>query len=293
MSSSKGGQQMDRREVEVRLCSLVCVVVAAGLTALPTTASDLVRIVTSVDAATRFGTTAAKARDLVSLRADGGGVQVLTALGSVLPDGVDVDAISLLDDNLVVFSTDVSFNAGGIDADDEDIVLNDRGVLSVIFDGSAAGLPASADIDAVHVLSLSPVDFLYSVDAPIEVGGIVIADDDIVRFDGATHTVVRTGASLIGDETARADVDALWFDPSGNEYVISLDVAIGAGTGRTAAEADDLVRWANGSLTMYFDASAAGVSVPGLDLDAVSFDFAFFADDFETGDTTMWSSTTP
>lgn len=284
---------MDRREVTVRFGSLVCAALAAGLAAVPTAASDLVRIVASVDAATSLGSMQLRDRDLFSVRRDGLGPVVLSTLGNLLPDGVGVDAISLLADNRVVFSTDVSFIAGGIGADDEDLVLCDRGVLSLVFDGSAAGLPDKADIDAVHVLSLSPVDLLYSVDAPIEVGGIFIADDDIVRFDGATHTIVRTGASLIGDETARADVDALWFDPSGNEYVISLDVAIEAGTGRTAADADDLVRWANGSLIMYFDASAAGVSVPGLDVDAVSFDFAFFADDFETGDTTMWSTTTP
>jgi hypothetical protein len=284
---------MDRREVRARLVSLVCAALVAGMAAVPTRASDLVRIVASVDAATSLGSMQLRDRDLLSVRRDGIGSVVLSTLGNLLPDGVGVDAISLVADNRLVFSTDVSFIAGGIGADDEDLVLCDRGVLSLVFDGSAAGLPEKADIDAVHVLSLSPVDLLYSVDAPIEVGGIVIADDDIVRFDGATHTVVRTGASLIGDETARADVDALWFDPSGNEYVISLDVAIEAGTGRTAADADDLVRWANGSLTMYFDASAAGVSVPGLDVDAVSFDFAFFADNFETGDTTMWSSTTP
>jgi hypothetical protein len=284
---------MDRREIRARFVLLVCAALVAGLAAVPTAASDLVRIVTSVDAATSLGSMQLRDRDLFSVRRDGIGPVVLSTLGNLLPDGVGVDAISLLADNRVVFSTDVSFIAGGIGADDEDLVLCDRGVLSLVFDGSAAGLPEKADIDAVHVLSLSPVDLLYSVDAPVEVGGIVIADDDIVRFDGATHTVVRTGASLIGDETARADVDALWFDPSGSEYVISLDVAIEAGTGRTAADADDLVRWANGSLTMYFDASEAGVNVPGLNLDAVSLEFAFFADDFETGDTTMWSSTTP
>jgi len=265
---------------------------ASALFSQASAATELTRIVASVDASTSIATTPVRNRDLLSVKLNGGGATILRTLGDLLPDGVDVDAISLLEDNRLVFSTDVSFRAGGVEADDEDLVLCDRGVLSLVFDGSAAGLPEKADIDAVHVLSLSPLDLLYSVDAPVEVAGIVIADDDIVRFDGATHAVVRTGASLIGDETARADVDALWFDPSGSEYVISLDVAIGAGTGRTAAEADDLVRWANGSLTMYFDASAAGVSVPGLDLDAVSFDFAFFADDFETGDTTMWSSTT-
>ena len=82
-------------------------------------------------------------------------------------------------------------------------------------------------------------------------------------------------------------------DPVNNHYVFSLDVAIRSGPGRTAADADDLVVWSYGMLLMYFDASAAGLTAPGLDLDAVSLDFAFFADDFETGDTSAWSVTAP
>ncbi len=266
---------------------------ACGLFSQESGATDLTRIVTSVDAATSISSLPVRDRDLLSVRLDVGSAYVLPALGNLLPDGVDVDAISLLDDNRVVFSTNVTFETGGVRADDEDLVLDDRGVLSLVFDGSAAGLPPSADLDAVHVVSLAPLEILYSLDAPAKVNGVVFADDDIIRFDGATHTVVHTGASLIGDETARADVDALWFDSSRNEYVVSFDVAIEAGTGRTAAEAGDLVLWANGSLVMYFDASAAGIFAPGLNLDAVDFDTAFFADDFETGDTTMWSNTTP
>lgn len=267
--------------------------IACGLFSLKSGAAELTRIVTSVDAATTINTTPVRDRDLLSVRLDGGSSYLLPALGDLLPVGVDVDGISLLEDNRIVFSTNVTFEAGGVRADDEDLVLYDRGVLSLVFDGSAAGLPETADIDAVHVLSPSPLEFLYSLDAPAAINGVVFADDDIIRVDGASHTVVRSGTSLIGDETARADVDALWFDPNSNEYVISLDVTIEAGAGRTAAAAADLVSWSNGSLLMFFDASAAGVGVAGLDLDAVSIEFAFFADDFETGDTTMWSTATP
>jgi hypothetical protein len=192
-----------------------------------------------------------------------------------------------------VFSTAVSFEAAGVAADDEDLVLLDGGALSLVLDGSAAGIPPSADIDAVHVESLAPLEVYYSVDSPVEVGGVVFADDDIVRFDGVSHTLVRSGASLLGDEAPRADVDALVVDPVNNHYVFSLDVAIEEGPGRTAAEAGDLVLWVNGSLYLYFDASAAGLTAPGLDLDAVDIDIAFFADDFETGNTSAWSATAP
>ena len=245
-------------------------------------AEGLTRIVTSVDAATTIDSKAISDRDLVTLRLDGAGMQVLPALGAMLPEGIDVDAISLLEDNRVVFSTSVSLKAGGIEADDEDLVLFDRGSLALALDGSAAGLPSAADIDAVHVVSLTPVEIFYSLDAPAEVHGVVFADDDIIRYDGSSHTVVHTGAALLGDQAPRADVDALWYDPSREEYVLSLDVSIAAAKGRTAADAEDLVLWANGSLRMYFDASAAGLSAPGLDLDAVSLEFAFFADDFES-----------
>jgi hypothetical protein len=277
----------------IRVVLLGVAVVFAGLVAISAEAVERARLVTSVDAATKLNSAPITDQSVVSIRIDGSGIRVTSALDEILPDGVDVDALSILDDGRVVFSTDVSFEIDGFAADDEDLVLNDRGVLSVVFDGSAAGLPASADIDAVHVVSLAPLEILYSLDAPAEVDGVVFADDDIIRFDGANHTVVRSGASLIGDEMVRADVDALWYDPSRNEFILSLDVSIAAATGRTAADAGDLVLWANGALLMYFDASVAGLSATGLDLDAVSFEFAFFADDFETGNTTMWSNTTP
>jgi len=222
--------------------------------------------VASVDASTIINSAPTSDRDLVPVGLDGG---------------------------RLVFSTSVSFALGGIKVDDEDLVLLDRGALSLMFDGSYLGLLASADVDAVRVESGAPLDVYCSVDAPMKMGSVVFADDDIVRYNGLTHSLVRIGASMLGDESPRGDLDALWMDPSRNEYIFSLDVSIETWTGRTAADAEDLVLWANGSLLIHFDASTAGFAAPGLDLDAVDFGTAFFADDFETGDTTMWYSTTP
>jgi hypothetical protein len=249
--------------------------------------------VTSVDAATKLSSITVSDQSVVSIRIDGGGVQATATLDDILPDGVDVDALSILDDGRVVFSTDVSFEIDGFSADDEDLVLNDSGVLDLVFDGSSLGIPGSADIDAAHVESLAPLDVYYSFDAPVKIDSVVFADDDIIRFDGTTHSLVRLGASMLGDEAPRADIDALLVDPSNNQYFFSLDVAIESGPGRTEAGPEDIVVWFNDALWMLFDASWAGISAPGLDLDALDIDLALFADDFETGDTTEWATTTP
>jgi hypothetical protein len=137
-------------------------------------ATELARVIASTDAATIIGSTPVSDRTLVSIRRDGGCPTVRSALDAALPTGVDVDALSILDDGTVVFSTDVSFDAAGVAADDE-----------------------------------------------------------------------------------------------------------------------DLVAWSYGMVLMYFDASEAGLTAPGLDLDAAALDFAFFADDFETGTTSAWSATAP
>ncbi|MCP4900766.1 MAG: hypothetical protein GY906_27695 [bacterium] len=250
-------------------------------------------VLTSVQSATNLGTTSVRDRDLLSVRLDGASFAVLPALGDLLPDGVDVDALSALADGTLVFSTSVSYKVGGVEAHDEDLVAFQDGVLSLVFDGSASGLPVKADIDAVHVVSLAPLRFYYSLDAPTTVAGIVIADDDIVEHNSGVHTVVLSGADLLGDQAARADVDALWVDADGLEYAVSLDVSIEDSTNRDEADDEDILLKAGQSLLRIFDGSAAGLDVPGLDLDAIHVELALFADGFESGNTSQWSSTKP
>ncbi len=276
-----------------RVVLLGVAAVLAGLVAISAEAVERARLVTSVDAATKMNSAPITDQSVVSIRIDGSGIRVTSALDEILPGGVDVDALSILDDGRVVFSTDVSFEIDGFAADDEDLVLNDQGELSLVFDGSYLGLPASADLDAAHVESLAPLDVYYSFDAPVKMGSVVFADDDIIRFNGTTHALVRSGASMLGDEAPRADIDALMVDPSTSQYFFSLDVAIGAGPGRPAAGPEDIVVWVNGSVILLFDASVVGISAPGLNLDAVAVEIAFFADDFESGDTSAWGSTAP
>jgi hypothetical protein len=244
----------------------------------------------SVDAATAVAGLHCRDRDLVSLKVAGGGAAVMTGLGDALPEGVDVDAVSILDDGTVVFSTASSFVAGGVAADDEDLVALQGSVLSVVFDGGSVGLPVAADIDAVHVVTLAPLELYFSVETPTEIAGTVYSDGDILHFDGSTVSRVVAESTILGAEARRCDVDGLWVDPSRDEYVISLDVSIAGVSSVSAADDEDLLLWTNSLLLVLMDGSSSGLAAPGIDVDAVHVESILFADDFETGDTSAWSS---
>ena len=93
----------------LRWVVLASAFLAAVISPTPSLAVEVGEIVTSVDAATTVGGQTVRDADLLTMKPDGGGLGVLPALGDLLPDGVDVDAVSLLDDGTVVFSTSVSF----------------------------------------------------------------------------------------------------------------------------------------------------------------------------------------
>ncbi|MEE4271172.1 MAG: hypothetical protein V2I67_05840 [Thermoanaerobaculales bacterium] len=133
---------------------------------------ELVRVVSSVDAATTVKAYPTTDRGIVSFRRHGSNLVVGSQLDGILPARVDVDALSLVDGGGLVFSTSVSFEAAGVAADDEDLVLLDGGALSLVFDGSFYGIPESADIDAVQVESLAPLNVCHSVDAPTKMGSL-------------------------------------------------------------------------------------------------------------------------
>jgi hypothetical protein len=284
---------MDHAKLRFPVRAAALVIVIATVSPAQAGAVDLQGVVVSADAATTVDGQTVRDSDLLAMKPDGGGLTVLAEIANQLPDGVDVDAVSILDDDTVVFSTSVSFSTGDVEADDEDLVSYGGGVLALLFDGGADGLPGASDIDAVHVASLTPLDFYYSLDAPAEVHGSVMTDDDIVRFYRGVHSVALTGAALLGDEATRADVDALWVDLEATEFVVSVDVSIARSTGRTAAADEDLVRWVGGSLRRFVVGANVGLDAPGLDVDAAHIQTNLFADGFESGDTTRWSSTIP
>jgi hypothetical protein len=163
--------------------------------------------------------------DVVEYTGSSGSWSVVSALSTVLPNGVGVDAVHCWANGDVVFSTDSSVTFSGGSADDEDLLLYSGGALTLLWDGSAAGLPSTVDLDAVAVLTTSPLSILLSIDTSAMVSGIPCTDDDIIAYSaGAGFSVLLAGSSWLAGEEDRADVDALAMVGSLTDLHVSLDV---------------------------------------------------------------------
>ena len=177
------------------------------------------------------------------------GLVVLENLGT-LPAETDVIALGLeIDgDRLIAFDTTVSL-AGGVIARPGDVVRYDSVSYAVVFDASAAGIPADA-------ASLAPGGFLLSFDTTVDLGGGLVADDeDLVRWNGSTFSLAFDGAAE-GVDTA-LDVDAAQ-DLGGGAFLMSFDT-----TGEIAGivfDDEDVMRFDGSTWSLEFDASATVAS---------------------------------
>lgn len=114
-----------------------------------------------------------------------------------IPNGVITDAVSEIGPNDLLLSFDVTVAVGGITADHEDLVRVHSGVVSLFFDGSAAGIDPSLDLDAAHILS-SNGHLLLAFDGDGTVGGVNFTAEDVLEF-----TPTTTGWELSYDGVAQ------------------------------------------------------------------------------------------
>jgi len=127
-----------------------------------------------------------------------------------VPDGVGCDAVGVdgSGNRLLSFDTTVGL-PGGVTAHDEDVVRVDgASTYSLIFDGDALGVPATADVDGFHLLPGG--NFAVSLDVTATVGGVLADDEDILEYDAnlGTWSLLFDGSAQDPDWAA-ADVDAI------------------------------------------------------------------------------------
>ena len=102
-----------------------------------------------------------------------------------IPASVCIDAVTTLPDESIVFSVDVPVSLEGTDYQENDLIRWDGVSFSLYFDGSANGIPEGANIDGVHV---TPEGMLhFSLDIPVQLGGIDVKDSDIVGYDSGYY----------------------------------------------------------------------------------------------------------
>ncbi len=152
-------------------------------------------------------------------------------------------------------STPGNVKIGGVTYGDEDILTYDlqTGTWSLLFDGSAAGLPGKADIDGLAKVG----DDLYlSFLVPVSVPGIGLVDDaDIVLYSGGTFSLWLDG-SAYGLTTNGENIDGIALDPQGR-LVISTAAAfnVPGASGNLKGQDEDLLLLDGTSWSILFDGS--------------------------------------
>jgi hypothetical protein len=118
------------------------------------------------------------------------------------------------------FFTSLNGNGTGIagipgTVGDEDILFFDGALFHMFFDGSAKGLPANADIDALHVLDQDTfyVSFERDLGTAIPAGVTSLAftaqDEDIVLYDAGDWSLTFDGSAYGLGDIAAEDVDSV------------------------------------------------------------------------------------
>lgn len=190
------------------------------------------------------------------------GILLLEDLGPI-PSSSEVIALEVdtNGDRLLAFET-TTVLTGGVVARPGDIVRYDGGgVYSIEFDASAAGLPSTVAIDA---LSINRNQLYLSFDTTVDLGnGLVVADEDIVSWNGSQFRMILDGSS-VGIDSA-LDIDAIqYLDVT--RFLISFDTS--GQVGGVVFDDEDVLRWA-GLWVVAFDASAANSAWEAADMDAL------------------------
>ncbi len=188
------------------------------------------------------------------------GTVILAPLG-VLPNASDVSAYHHLANGDQLYSLDTTAElGGGLIASPADVVRFDGVNDTLEFDASAEGIPDGVIVDAVGVHSSG--DLVLSFDTTVDLGAVTADDEDLVRFDGVTFSLLFDGSSegvpagldLDGAEARPGgllwasfdgsgslggvdfdDEDILEFDPSGPSWTVVYD---GSAVHATLAAAD-------------------------------------------------------
>ncbi len=203
---------------------------------------------------------------------------------------VNVDGYSRIDDTnfYVSFSNSVTISGLGT-VQDEDVVRYTapvapatRGTWSMFFDGSARGLSASTDLDAIDVVAGMLYFSTDNTNTPPGVAGAgddsdiyswnpLAGQDDVVEPPFARVVDASSSPYNIpngGGSTANANVDGLTFVDA-NDFYVSFSNSVLALPGLPRIADESIAHFSNGTWSLYFDGSTHGLG-GNFDLDAIS-----------------------
>lgn len=165
-----------------------------------------------------------------------------------LPRGTAVDALSERPNAALLLSFDVPVRLGTTQVNPEDLVAWDGSSFSLVYDGSAAGIPAGSNLTAVH--ERSDGTLLLAFDATIALpGGVLARPERAVGYANGSYALAFDGATR--GMTSGSAIDAL--GERAGELLVSPDVTLTL-TGVTVRR-QDVVRFGTPTPSLELDGS--------------------------------------
>jgi len=149
-----------------------------------------------------------------------------------VPSGASVDAVALDAASDLLLSFDVTVGVGGVTTDDEDLVRFDGAAFAVVFDGSAAGVPAGLDLDGADDLGGGHLGL--SFDGSGSLGGVDFDDEDALEYDpgGPTWTLAFDASAEHAGWEGGPDADAIFLPEPDGVLMLACGVLAVAALGR-------------------------------------------------------------
>ncbi len=104
-----------------------------------------------------------------------------------IPQGARIDAMAMLPDEKIIFSLDIPVKIGDLIVKPGDLILYDGFSIDLYFDGTASGLPESANLDGVW---LNPEgSLMFTLDIPAVIDGLPVTDKDLIEWNGSSFSL--------------------------------------------------------------------------------------------------------
>jgi hypothetical protein len=193
------------------------------------------------------------------------GFVALAPLGA-LPEATDVTAYHLMASGDQLFSLDITANlGGGLTAAPGDVMRFDGVTDTLEFDASAEGIPDGVIVDGVSVHSSG--DLVLSFDTTVELGGLTASDEDAVRFNGASFSMLFDGSSKGVPDGL--DLDGVEASPSGGLLWVSFDTS--GSLGGVDFDDEDILEFdpSGPTWSLVYDGSALHAALAAADVVAV------------------------
>jgi hypothetical protein len=199
-------------------------------------------------------------------------LQGATALSAIagIPANADLVAYELLANGDELFSLDITVTLpGSVTAEPRDVVhfVPASGIYTILFDGSARGIPDGAQIDAI---ASNGALLLLSFDTTVAFAGFTADDEDAVSFDAGSGAFALAFDGSAGGLSGALDLDGLHRLANGH-VLVSLDTS--GSVGGVPFDDEDVLEFtgpAPGTWEMAYDGSLVDADWAVADLDAVS-----------------------